>query len=230
MKFKPIVLILLLAGAVLWSCGDSVTGPTGAASGRVQIRLTDAPADLIDTALVTISKVILKADDDDSTLSDVVLRDSLLTVDLLTLRDGLDTLLADAMVPEGDYEQLRLVVVDAWVSLIEGYHFTDGSTSAHLDIPSGMTSGIKVLLDAPVPADSGMVTVVTVDFDVRDNFRILGDPDSPDGVKGVKFVPTLNEKGRTRHLDGDDDDSTGTGDDPDTTGTDDEPDSTGTED
>jgi len=63
-----------------------------------------------------------------------------------------------------------------------------------LKVPSGMQSGIKVLLGEPVTADAGELTIVTVDFDVDDNFVLQGPADAP---HGVIFTPVLKEKGRT---------------------------------
>ena len=57
-------------------------------------------------------------------------------------------------------------------------------------------SGIKVQLAEPLSAESGMVTIVVVDFDVNDNFKLQGNPDTPAGIKGILFTPVLKEKSR----------------------------------
>ena len=159
--------------------------------------LTDTPADVLDSALVTISRVYLVPAQGDSSFVEL-LPDSAgpKTYDLFLLRDSLEALLTETPVPADTFSQLRLVVDEATVSLAEGYVFRDGTTSRALKVPSGQQSGIKVRLDEPIAVRVGWVTIVVVDFDVNDNFVIQGNLDSPDGIQGVLFTPVLKEKGR----------------------------------
>ena len=47
-----------------------------------------------------------------------------------------------------------------------------------------------LLLDEPLAAEPGVVTIVLVDFDVNDNFRIQGNPETPAGIQaGHSFKP-----------------------------------------
>ena len=204
---RLIVLGAALAVGTLIACSDSSptdpgpgggTPELGAGAPQVSILLTDAPADYIDTALVGISRVYLKADEDSADVDLYNNPDSLLVFDLLTLQDGVTAHLASGVVPENDYKQLRMVVDSAMVSLVDSLEFEDGGNWDILKVPSGASSGIKVQLASPVPADSGFVTVITVDFDVNDNFKIQGNPNTPAGIKGVLFTPTLKEKGRSQ--------------------------------
>lgn len=189
--------------AALWVCGllflGSCSDSDGVFSGtaEVDVRLTDAPSDFIASADVTFSRVYLKTGGDDADLELVGEADGTVTYDLLELRDGLEALLAQAVIPAGNYSQLRMVVDSATVTLAAGVTFEDGSSTATLFVPSGMQSGIKVLLDEPIVAEEGSVTVVVVDFDVDANFVIHGDPTVPDGVTDILFTPLLNEKSRS---------------------------------
>jgi hypothetical protein len=192
---------VLLVALVLAACTDSDGVRSG--TGEVQVLLTDAPSDYIASADVTFSRVYLKADDDDMDngdgAGDVDLLsegDDPVTYDLMLLRDGIEELLADAMVPAGTYHQLRMVVQSATVTLADGVTFEDGSNLATLFTPSGMQSGIKVHLAEPIMAEDGSLTIVVVDFDVDENFVIHGDPTIPDGVTDILFTPSLNEKSR----------------------------------
>jgi len=208
--------LLLPVPFLLSACNDSTTDPSEPGSGqaRVEVRITDAPSDYVASAEVTVTRVYLVPSGGDAV--DLLPEGETPTYDLLTLRDGVDALLAVSPVPVNDYHQLRIRVQDPVVTLKEGYTFRDGSTTKALKVPSGETSGIKVLLSEPVPAVEGMVTVVVVDFDVDDNFRIQGNPDTPAGIQGMSFLPVLKEKSRA--LEEDDEDGTIGGEDDDDEG------------
>ena len=99
--------------------------------------------------------------------------------DLLVLKDGATALLGDALIPEGEYSQLRLVVESAEVTLSDG-------TTQTLYVASGAQSGIKVTFPGTITV-GGSATALTVDFDVTANFRIA----PPDGSNRVIFTPLL---------------------------------------
>ena len=98
--------------------------------------------------------------------------------DLLALKDGATALLGNALIPEGQYSQLRLVVESADVTL------SDGTTHA-LFVPSGEESGIKVTFPGTITV-GGSATGITVDFDPTANFRI-----APHNDNRVIFTPLL---------------------------------------
>ena len=67
-----------------------------------------------------------------------------------------------------------------------------------LKVPSGAQSGIKIKLrpaDGEEDGESGIEitgeTTLVVDFDVSQNFKIQGNPNTPAGLKGVLFTPSL---------------------------------------
>jgi hypothetical protein len=165
----------------------------------IEIRLTDAPADVIESAEVWISRVYLQGGTDSTDARIDLFNDSEdpQSFDLLELQDGLFASLTDTVdVPAGNYAQLRIVVDSARITLVEGLTFTDGSTSKLLMMPSASTSGIKVQLAEPIDADAEELTIVLVDFDVAENFVIQGNPNSPAGIHGILFTPVLHEKNR----------------------------------
>jgi hypothetical protein len=190
-------LLALMLGAV--GCSD-VAGPEGVA--RVQVHLTDAPADYLEVAEVCVSQIYLQGGDDEEENEDeggrTILWDKdpdAQCFDLLELQ-GVSASLTDGgvEVPAGTYGQLRFIVESARVVLAEGYTFSDGeSTEMDLIVPSGAQTGIKVLLLDPIFAEAGTLTEVTVDADVEQNFHILGNPESPAGIQGVLFTPVLVE-------------------------------------
>jgi len=204
---KTLPLIALAALLATAACGSDSTGPE---TSRVQILLTDAPHEQLDSALVWISRVYLQGGG--GLEPDTIDADSLpasgrvdlfnrptnaLRFDLLKLRNGITADLTDEEVVDvGSYQGLRLVVDSARVYLKSGTTFEDGSTWGTLKIPSGYTSGIKVKLGEVLQAEEGRLLTLTVDFDVDNNFKIVRT--APGGtVKQVLFTPVLREKVRS---------------------------------
>jgi len=177
MAFARRLLLGLLPFAML-ACSDGSDGD-GDGTGRVSIVLTDAPGD-IRAAVVTIDEIYLQGSD-----GRTVLRDRDTTVNLLTLANDAATIVDQAIVPAGSYEQLRFVISGAYIE-VEG----DGGGSeiyatspdyaglpagavvtGELQAPSLGQSGLKVQLGGD---DSFVVTedaaIVLVDFDVSQSF------------------------------------------------------------
>ncbi len=185
--FAPLAAAVLALGA----CDDG-TSPGDA---RVRVLLTDAPIDYVEAAWVDIGAVALVPAGEGGP---VVLTDDGTDgpVNLLELQSAATHLLADAEIEAGDYAQLRLIVESATVELVEGYTFTDGSTERELTVPSGAQTGIKLNLhaageDGDGPVTIGGETVLVLDFDVGRSFVIQGAPDTPAGIQGMLFTPTI---------------------------------------
>ncbi|MDZ7778483.1 MAG: DUF4382 domain-containing protein [Gemmatimonadota bacterium] len=194
-KFTKLLGGALLLGMGLAACDDS-TGVDGDASMRVL--LTDAPSDYVDSAWVDIGAVeLIPAGDGGPVTLTADGTDGF--VDLLDLQGTATQLLADADVPTGDYNQLRLIVDEARVALADGYEFQDGSTSKSLFVPSGAQTGIKLNLagsggeeeSGPVTIAAGE-TVLVLDFDVNQSFVIQGDPEAEAGIRDMLFTPTIS--------------------------------------
>jgi hypothetical protein len=155
--------------------------------------LTDAPVDYVESAMVDIGRVELVPSDGGG---HIVLSDDGTDgpVDLLDLQNSVTMILADADIEAREYSQLRLIVESASVELVSPYVFTDGDSVMDLTVPSGAQTGIKLNLTGPdgepleIPEGE---TVLVVDFDVSRSFRIQGNPDTPAGIKGMHFQPTL---------------------------------------
>lgn len=179
---------ILAAGTVL-ALGVAAcdSGPTGLRTGHLSLLLTDAPGDVA-AAVVTIESIYIQPDSSGAN-GRVVLLDSAITVDLLTLQDSLMSVLDSVAIPEGTYGQLRFVISGGYVSVVG----TDTTTreiyassptyaglpdsavvAGVLQMPSFAQSGLKVTLpgEAIHIADDGAVTLV-VDFDVAQSFGKL---------------------------------------------------------
>ena len=168
---------------------------------RIQVQLTDAPSDYVESAEVWISRVYLPGPGSDPAEAQgnpgVDLfndPENPFSVDLLLLQDGLvATLTEPVSVEEGNYNNLRIIVDSAFVTLKERATFKDGTSTTVLFVPAGSQAGIKVQLTEAITAEAGVTTVVLVDFDVNQNFVLQGNPESPNGIQGMLFTPTLKE-------------------------------------
>jgi hypothetical protein len=205
MKILRWIPLLALVGLLLPMACDDTLGPE-AGPAQIQILLTDAPADYIESAEVWISRVYLVPGKDEEgegngppwvdLFNDA---DDPLHFDLLELRDGITADLTGYVeINEGNYGQLRLVVSSALVTLKDPYTFNNGDVSRPLFVPSGMQTGIKVLLAGPIVIENDKLVIVTVDFDVDENFVLQGNPNTPAGIHGILFTPVLKEKGRSQ--------------------------------
>ena len=165
----------------------------------LSVVITDAPSDYIAAAEVDIGRVELVPADDGPII--------LLTedgtegfVNLLDLQNSATMQIAEAEVDPGSFAQLRLIVEEARVQLMDGYEFRDGSTEMDLKVPSGAQTGIKLNLhnedgSGPleiVPGES----VLVLDFDVNRSFVIQGNPNTPAGIRGVIFTPSIRVTGQ----------------------------------
>lgn len=178
MTRRPLRSLACLALTYLGACDAS----TGAADGTLSIRLTDAPGDF-KKAVVTIDRVTLQPGSD-STAESIVLRNTPITTDLLTLANDVATLVDGAVVPAGTYGQLRFVISGAYIE-VEGAGGTrqiyatsptyaglpNGATvTGNLQTPSFSTSGLKVSLPNGGVTIGAEAQVLLVDFDVSKSF------------------------------------------------------------
>ena len=186
--------ITLLAALSLGACGDGVGVDNQA---TVRVLLTDAPLHLFEAATVEIRVVeLIPTDGPPIPLSGDGIGE---TVNLLDLQDGVTMILGEATIVPGSYTQLRLIVEGARVTLKEGFTFPNDELTMDLKVPSGAQTGIKLNLGAAVDGDGpgplaiapGETLLLVVDFDVSQSFVIQGNPETPAGIKGVLFTPTL---------------------------------------
>jgi hypothetical protein len=158
----------------LAACGDdSSNGDTT----RLSIRLTDAPGD-ISAAVVTVSEIYLQGSN-----GRTVLRDQDTTLDLVDLADATADMVNGAVVPQGNYSQLRFVITGAYISVEEEGGQRIYATSpdyaglppgtavdGNLQTPSFSTSGVKVTLPGDQLVLETDQKILLVDFDVSQSF------------------------------------------------------------
>lgn len=172
---------LALAAVAAIGCGDS----TGSGAARLTIAVTDAADMFLASVTVTIGDVeIIPAEG-----PPVLLTTDGGTHDLLTLQNGVTASVATLVIDPGGYLQLRLVVQSAEVTLKPDYTFNGGGQTMSLVMPSAAQSGIKMNLDASDgdPDNAGIdiapgETILVIDFDVSQNFKVQGDSN---GIYGI---------------------------------------------
>ncbi len=168
--------LFLLLTAALFGCNSSgnlhgtVDLSSGDEGGVLQIHLTDSPLDLstVSSVIVTIESILVYPSDDgggcevpaplpdfqdlDDSCPPIVIMNHPETFDLLTLTDGATTLLAEAMLPSGFYQRIRLIVSSANLVFLD-------QSSAELKIEPHK-------VDVPIRFEltSGGTTSITLDF------------------------------------------------------------------
>lgn len=197
-RLLPALMLALAVGACDSTPVDQGELDPNGEVATLSVLLTDAPADYIEAAEVDIGRVeLLPAGDGPPIVLSEDGTDGF--VNLLDFQDAATMQLAEAEIEAGDYAQLRLIVEAARVGLVEGYAFRDGSTEKDLFVPSGAQTGIKLNLqgdeDMPLTIVPGE-TVLVLDFDVNQSFVLQGNFETPAGVHGVIFKPTLRVTGQ----------------------------------
>ena len=148
--------VLVMVSLMLPSCSQEETAPNSfEEQGQLKIYLIDNPA-VFDAVNIVVTRVEAHLSGADSTSGWVVLSDSTATYDLLVLRNGVSAVLADSVLPAGNYTQLRLIVGDGSTVVVDGM-------THPLEIPSGTQTGVK--LNHPFSIPAGGIVELTLDFD-----------------------------------------------------------------
>lgn len=221
MKRTTKAILLIFITAFLASC-DLIQNeePNDTGIGKVVISITDAPFPVkeVNKVLVNVDKVemrvagglcegtqgelIGKGNDKDKDKKDkndkhdyenfecdsgfivVFSSEKPVEIDLMKLQNGITTVLATADIPVGSYDMIRLRVVDATIVLAD--------TSFILKVPSGNSSGIKIMLDNDLEVKEGdNAAQILLDFDLSRSFIALGNANGKKGYKGFIFKPVI---------------------------------------
>jgi hypothetical protein len=147
--------------------------------GSLRLLATDAPFDFqsVLSAQVTINEVKLRSESGKSFL----ILNKPTSIELLDLKNGLLTTLNEINIPEGRYNQISLIVNEAFIQLKDGRSFP-------LKLPSGAQSGLKIFLSLGLDIDRGQTTDLLLDFDLSRSFVPQG---KPDNIKGFIFKPVI---------------------------------------
>ncbi len=144
-----------------FGCGGGSRDHDGPAMGAMSVRLVDGPINGYTEINLNIQKVEVISSDSGW----ITLGTPDRTINLLTLTGGVSATLANgATLPAGHYTQMRLVLGNG-----NTLKLADG-TVVDLTTPSGMQSGIKLIVNVDVPA--GMTKDVVIDFDAAHSIQV----------------------------------------------------------
>lgn len=169
--------------ALLAACGGGSS--TVAGQGTLSASLTDAPACGFDQVNVTVSKLRAHqsstANENDEGWSDITLNPAV-KINLLDLSNGVLKALGQTSLPAGHYTQLRLVLSsNGGATPLANSVVPTGGAETALVTPSGMQSGIKLINEFDIAANS--TTDLTLDFDACKSIVTRGN-----GSYGLKPV------------------------------------------
>ena len=119
------------------------------------VRLTDSPGDY-EAVNIDIQSIEVHANTGEQSSGWTTLDSNSGVYDLLTLNNGVETVIADDVYPAGRVSQLRLVLGENNSVVVDGENFP-------LTIPSGSESGLKLLINADLI--EGITYSVLLDFD-----------------------------------------------------------------
>lgn len=175
-RFSLFAVVVFTAASLLTiGCDTGGTAIQDDQMGQIRVLLTDAPADSMQQAMVTIERIELV----DSTDAVMVISEDTTEFDLLELQNGVTAAVADTLVPAGVYTQIRVIVNN------EADILWDNGSTSKLKVPSGSQTGIKILLGELEIVEEGDFALVTLDFDANESFVVAG----ASGM--VIFKPTI---------------------------------------
>jgi len=179
-----IATFILIVGLI--SCNTDNDPATTGGKAKLNIYLTDAPfpISLVSQTIVNIDKIEIRKQATDTTEAEfIVLMEEPIQIDLLTLSNGITEQLASVELESGVYDMIRMHVTDSKVILTD-------STEYDLKIPSGSSSGLKILIDPSIEVSSGQNVDVLLDFDVSKSFVVKGNWKGGN-INGFNFKPVV---------------------------------------
>lgn len=165
--------VLLLVSMLTWSCKEEI-GNNEAPDNQAHliVRLTDGPGHFQEVN-IDIEDIQVNAGDDDSGWKSIDTREGI--YDLLKLRNGLDTLLAEIDLPAGKISQIRLVLSDDNTVRVK-------NKLEDLSTPSAQQSGLKVQVHMDL--QEGKRYEILLDFDAARSIV-------PTGPHGFNLKPVI---------------------------------------
>ncbi|NNE34735.1 MAG: DUF4382 domain-containing protein [Rhodothermales bacterium] len=163
---------LFLIGLAIAGCDASTEN-----SGRIIVRMTDAPLEQVTAINVTVvsCEIINSATEERET---IVSSDEAKMFNLLALADGISLDVCDQEVQLKVFDQLRVVIGDE-ASITTGMDAAPVTTDLH--VASGSSSGLKFFFDEAVDVSGGETLDVLLDFVADESVVTTGPPSAPTG-------------------------------------------------
>ena len=156
---KFMFLALVMASMFFVGCDDDDDNVSGG-TGTLSVRLTDAPA-VYDSVFVDVQglEINISSDESDESGWQTLTLNTTGQINLLSLTNGQDVLLAEEDLAVGDIGQMRLLLGNNNEIVI------DGGERQPLETPSAQQSGLKFNINATLKAD--VIYKMWIDFDVN---------------------------------------------------------------
>lgn len=179
---RTLISLFLFAAVIFMAASCNKDSSTG----TLIIKLSDAPfpTDQVAEANVTISKIEARKAGETEGNPFIVLSEEELSFNLLDLTNGITANLVNTEVPEGSYNLFRLYIKSANIVLKDGRNFD-------MFVPSGSQTGIKIFVEPEIVVAGGLSAELLLDFDVSQSFVVLGNDQTPAGIKGFIFKPVI---------------------------------------
>lgn len=196
MKYFFVALLVIVAA----SCeNDTTTGPVGTLS----VKLSDAPMhyDQFMSASVTIDKV--EIGNSQHANSFMTLTDNPMKYNLLELVNGMTSTMANAEIPAGDYDLMRLYISSTEMKMLNGESFTynmnQNGYSGNGMMQNGMmlnnqNKSIDIQLNHSLTISDGSMSEFLLDIDVDQSFTledVTYDNNMMMNMSGFTFMPTM---------------------------------------
>ncbi|MEX1186355.1 MAG: DUF4382 domain-containing protein [Gemmatimonadaceae bacterium] len=191
-KISRAVLGSLMAVTAVTACSDT----TGSNTGKLTVKLTDAPFPFAEVS--SVDMWVVRIDARTQSVSEAEASDASDTggwttiaspnalINLLSLQGGVTTNLGTTSLATGNYNGFRLILdtQKSSVTLKDGTVLTGGNG---IIFPSAAQTGIKINLDAPIQITQDS-SVMILDFDVGSSFVMRGN-----SIKnnGLLFKPVI---------------------------------------
>ena len=194
------VALLLIA---VTSCENDTTNSAGPV-GTLSVKLSDAPMhyDQFMSASVTIDKVEIGNSDDANSF--MTLSDTPMKYNLLELVNGMTSTMANAEIPAGDYDLMRLYISSTEMKMVNGdsfsYNMDQEGYSGSGMMQNGMMTlnnqnrSIDIQLDHFMTISNGSMSEFLLDMDVDQSFMLEGvnyDGMMMMSMTGFTFMPTM---------------------------------------
>lgn len=168
------------AGAGATGGGGAPATPA-AATGTVGVTVGDAPADDFDQILLTVTRIVLLADDDEDG-SDFVVSEEAIEIDLLALEATTELVGESAEVPAGGYCKIRLEVEQIDLVVLDTDGNRDDAASRAAEVPAN--GRIDLNPRGCFELEDAGALLVQIDLDARNSFALV-----ETGAGAVRFRP-----------------------------------------